>query len=163
MTFSAGVAGVTSEGGTAALLAADRAMYVAKETGRDRIVTAGAVGATEQDEVVGPEPVSTAEETQGVFVAFSELRVTPAGPPALVAAFESRLGEVEHWPGFERLEVWQDERDDGRFVMVSWWADRERCSAYMHSDSHRRSHARILRAADGPRPVSFARFRVVTQ
>ena len=40
VTFSAGVAAVSPDGGTAALLAADRAMYRAKDLGRNRTVTA---------------------------------------------------------------------------------------------------------------------------
>ncbi len=40
VTFSAGVAPITPDGGTAALLAADRALYRAKDLGRDRTVEA---------------------------------------------------------------------------------------------------------------------------
>jgi len=40
VTFSAGVAALTPDGGTAALLAADRAMYRAKELGRNQTVAA---------------------------------------------------------------------------------------------------------------------------
>lgn len=97
------------------------------------------------------------------FVAHSELRVPANGAPGLVAAFRGRLREVEAAPGFERLEVWQDERDPERFVMVSWWDSQERFAHYMRSEAHRRSHARIPEGPDGPRPVSFARFRVVAR
>lgn len=100
---------------------------------------------------------------RGTFVAHSEIRVTAAGVPGLIAAFADRLGEVERWPGFDRLEVWEDERQAERFVMVSWWADKECFSAYMRSQGHARSHHRIARGADGPRPASFARFRVVAR
>ncbi len=112
-----------------------------------------------------PDPAlaTRAIPTRGSFVAHSELRVTGAGVPALIAAFENRLGEVENWTGFERLEVWQDERDDGRFVMVSWWDDKESFQAYMRSQSHHRSHDRIPGGPDRPRPASFSRFRVVAR
>lgn len=110
----------------------------------------------------GTEPT---EETpvEETFVAHSELRVTEPGGPALTDAFRDRLGEVEAWPGFQRLEVWRDERDQGRFVMVSWWDSKESFSAYMQSDSHDRSHARIPGGPDGPRPASFSRYRVVAR
>ena len=113
--------------------------------------------------MTGPDPADTGTPARGAFVAHSELRVTAAGTAALIAAFEDRLGEVERWPGFERLEVWQDERDDGRFVMVSWWDDKQSFQTYMRSQSHHRSHDRIPAGPDGPGPVSFSRFRVVAR
>ena len=105
-----------------------------------------------------PEPASVA-----TFVAHSEIRVPAAGAAGLVRAFEDRLGEVEAWEGFVRLEVWQDERNDERFVMVSWWDSHACFSDYMRSASHRRSHERIPAGADAPRPRSFTRFRVVAR
>ena len=101
--------------------------------------------------------------TRGSFVAHSEIRVPEAGAPELISAFRSRLGEVEEWPGFVRLEVWQDERDPQRFVMVSWWDDQDCFRDYMRSDSHRRSHARVPSGVDAPSPVSFTRLRVVAR
>ena len=49
ITFSAGVATVPDHGNNAEMLirAADRALYMAKETGRDRIVVAHLPGAAE--------------------------------------------------------------------------------------------------------------------
>lgn len=109
------------------------------------------------------EPATEGRSCRAAFVAHSEIRVPAAGAPALVDAFRDRLGEVEQWPGFERLEVWQDERNDQRFVMVSWWDDKESFSAYMRSPGHQRSHDRIPAGAHRPSPVSFARFRVVAR
>lgn len=109
-----------------------------------------------------PEATSPAP-TGHAFVAHSELRVTGDGVAGLISAFQNRLGEVERSSGFERLEVWQDEREDARFVMVSWWDDKASFQAYMRSESHRRSHDRIQSGPDGPRPVSFSRFRVVAR
>lgn len=112
----------------------------------------------------GPDPDTAASRhRRSPFVAHSEIRVPAAGAASLISAFEGRLGEVEPWPGFERLEVWQDERDDGRFVMVSWWDDKESFQTYMRSESHRRSHDRIPSGPDAPRPESFSRFRVVAR
>ena len=104
----------------------------------------------------GPPPPDT-------FVAHSEIRVPAGGVDDLVAAFRARLGAVDAWPGFCHLEVWQDERDAERFVMVSWWDSRESFTGYMQSQSHQQSHDRIPAGPDAPRPVSFTRFRVVAR
>lgn len=106
-------------------------------------------------------PTQTA--TPGTFVAHSEIRVPAAGVDDLVTAFRERLGEVDAWPGFCHLEVWQDERDAERFVMVSWWDSHESFSAYMQSQSHQRSHDRIPTGPDAPKPASFKRFHVVAR
>jgi heme-degrading monooxygenase HmoA len=90
----------------------------------------------------------------------SELAVEPHGAQALEQAFQDRLGEVDKHPGFVRLEVWRDPRRPGRYLMVSWWTSREAFSAWMHSDPHDRSHARI---PDDPAPkaVRFDRYEVI--
>ena len=75
----------------------------------------------------------------------------------------ARLGKVEQWPGFDHLEVWHDERDPTHVVMVSWWADKSDFSAYMLSDIHRRSHDRIDKGSDAPKPAHFSRYRVVAR
>ena len=111
-----------------------------------------------------PTPATGRESpTDASFVAHSEIRVPPDGATGLTAAFRSRLGEVDGWPGFSHLEVWQDERDTQRFVMVSWWENRESFTNYMRSQSHRRSHDRIPTGPDAPRPAAFARFQVVAR
>lgn len=97
------------------------------------------------------------------FVAVSDLSIDEVGTDALIAAFEARLGEVDGWPGFRRLEVWQSERDDTQFVMVSWWDDQDCFRAYMQSDAHARSHARIPNDPARPKPVGFRRYRVVAR
>ncbi len=96
----------------------------------------------------------------GTFVAHSEISIEPDAGPTLEQSFSDRLGEVDGWPGFLKLEVWRDERTPGRYVMVSWWDDRESFTSYMRSDSHRRSHARIP-DDPAPRPVGFSRYTVV--
>ena len=101
------------------------------------------------------------EPSTGTFVAHSEISIEPDAGTTLEQAFADRLGEVDAWPGFLRLEVWRDEREPGRYVMVSWWADRDSFAAYMRSDSHRRSHARIPAEPARPRPVTFSRYTVI--
>jgi heme-degrading monooxygenase HmoA len=93
------------------------------------------------------------------FVVSSELRVPAEGVDALEDAFAGRLGEVDAFDGFRHLEVWADEQDAGRFLMISWWDSRESFLRYMRSESHRRSHARVPTGEHGPRPVSVKRYR----
>jgi heme oxygenase (mycobilin-producing) len=95
------------------------------------------------------------------FVAVSEIDVPPPGSPALERAFDDRLGEVDGWPGFQRLEVWRDERCPGRYLMVSWWDSEADFRAYLRSDAHDRSHARIPGVPHRPRPAGLTRYRVV--
>lgn len=97
------------------------------------------------------------------FVAVSEISIDEIGTETLVEAFRQRLGEVDEWPGFRSLEVWQGDRDDTHFVMVSWWDDQDSFRAYMQSDAHARSHERIPDEPARPRPVRFRRYRVVAR
>lgn len=97
------------------------------------------------------------------FVIVSDLAVDAAGAGTLEAAFRDRLGEVDAWPGFLDLEVWRDERDPERFVMVSWWTSKDAYAAYMRSDDHRRSHHRIPTDPAAPRATGIGRFRVVAR
>ena len=99
----------------------------------------------------------------GAFVVESRLEIEPRSADRLEAAFQERLGEVEQAPGFLRLEVWRDEHHPERFTMVSWWRSAEDFQAYMRSDAHRRSHARIPSDPDPPRPVGVRRYRVVAR
>ncbi|MBW3619827.1 MAG: antibiotic biosynthesis monooxygenase [Actinobacteria bacterium] len=104
-----------------------------------------------------------ADDRQPPFVIVSDLAVEAVGADTLEQAFRSRLGEVDGWPGFLDLEVWRDERDPERFVMVSWWSTEEAYVAYMKSDAHHRSHARIPTDPAAPRATGIGRFRVVAR
>ena len=95
------------------------------------------------------------------FVVASELRVDVCGAPALEAAFQHRLGEVEQHPGFQRMEVWRDYRSDGGYLMVSWWDDEDAFRSYMRSDRHKASHARIPREPAKARGVGLRRYTVI--
>lgn len=99
----------------------------------------------------------------GLFVAMSELSVPEAGRLQVDAAFVHRLGAVESWAGFRGLQVWADTKDATRLMMVSWWDDRSCFDAYMQSDDHRRSHARVPSGPARPRPRSFSRFEVIAE
>jgi heme-degrading monooxygenase HmoA len=108
---------------------------------------------------------STVSEPVGMapFVVVSHLSVPEPGRAALVTAFTQRLGAVDGWPGFQQLQVWADPTDPTALVMVSWWDTEAAFTSYMHSDEHRRSHARI---PDGPhraRPRHFRRYNVIAR
>ncbi len=78
-----------------------------------------------------------------MYISVSRLRVEPADASRLVGAFRDRAHLVDAADGFVDLEVWQSDRDAGELLMVSRWRDRDAFRAYMRSDAHRVSHARI--------------------
>ncbi|MDP9395419.1 MAG: antibiotic biosynthesis monooxygenase [Actinomycetota bacterium] len=98
-----------------------------------------------------------------LFVVSSAVEVPVEGASALEEAFAARLGEVESAPGFVRLEVWRQEGRQGSYVMVSWWRQESDFRAYMRSDAHRRSHARVLGAPWRPRGTGVTRYRLVAE
>jgi heme-degrading monooxygenase HmoA len=98
-----------------------------------------------------------------LFVVTSRIRVSAEHSDGLVEAFRDRAGLVDGVDGFDHLEVWRERRDMTQFVMTSWWASPDVFAAYMRSDEHRASHARVLRGADGPRGVGVDRFDVVAR
>jgi heme oxygenase (mycobilin-producing) len=78
-----------------------------------------------------------------MYVSVSRLRVPEDRAPELVAAFRRRAHLVDDADGFVDLQVWQSDRDRTELMMVSRWRDRAAFTAYMRSDAHRASHARI--------------------
>jgi heme-degrading monooxygenase HmoA len=78
-----------------------------------------------------------------MYVSLSRLRIPEERAPELVSAFRRRARLVEQSDGFVDLQVWQSDRDPGELVMVTRWRDRDAFKAYMKSESHRISHARI--------------------
>jgi heme oxygenase (mycobilin-producing) len=90
-----------------------------------------------------------------MYVSMSRLRIEPDRAPELVAAFRRRAGLVDAFEGFVDLQVWQSDRDPGELVMVSRWRDRAAFRAYMRSDAHAESHARI--SADLDRAIRLER------
>jgi heme-degrading monooxygenase HmoA len=93
-----------------------------------------------------------------LYVAISEVSVPEAGIERLKAAFGNRLGAVDGWPGFMGLEVIQDRRERGRFLMISRWSSRDAFRSYMRSHDHRRSHARVPTGDAAPRLAGFAEY-----
>jgi heme-degrading monooxygenase HmoA len=78
-----------------------------------------------------------------VYVSMSRLRVEAEHADDLVRAFRNRMRLVDSAEGFLGLEVWRSDRDGQEIVMVSRWRDRDCFKAYMKSEAHRLSHARI--------------------
>ena len=92
------------------------------------------------------------------YVAVSEISVPEAGAEALERAFRDRLRAVDGWPGFQGLELLKDRKASGRYLMICRWDSRDHFLAYMRSDDHKRSHARIPRGPDGPSPAGFTEY-----
>lgn len=91
----------------------------------------------------------------------SELAIAAEGTRQLETAFVQRLGEVDDFAGHVALEVWKDDRRPGRYLQVTWWESPLAFRAYMRSDAHRRSHARIP-ADPAPTGVRVDRFSLVS-
>jgi heme-degrading monooxygenase HmoA len=104
-----------------------------------------------------------AGDASGVYVAISEIAVPEAGAEGLEAAFQDRLGAVDSWPGFLGLELLQDRRSSGRYLMICKWETREQFLSYMRSEDHKRSHARIPKGPLGPSPAGFTEYTVVAE
>jgi heme-degrading monooxygenase HmoA len=83
-----------------------------------------------------------------MYVSQSRLRIGVDRADELVRAFRARARLVDHADGFIDLEVWQSDRDAGELIMVSRWRDRAAFTAYMRSEDHKTSHARIPKALD---------------
>lgn len=78
-----------------------------------------------------------------MYVSVSRLRVAVDRSDELIAAFIQRAGLVENHDGFVDLQVWRSDRDPAEVLMVSRWRDRDSFKAYMKSEDHRVSHARM--------------------
>jgi heme-degrading monooxygenase HmoA len=111
--------------------------------------------------VADPMAATSMQVRTAAFVVASELAVDPVGAGALEGAFRQRLGEVEHNPGFQRLEVWRDHKTDGAYLMVTWWDDEQAFRSYMRSQAHKTSHARIPTDPAKARGVGVRRFTLV--
>jgi heme-degrading monooxygenase HmoA len=83
-----------------------------------------------------------------MYVSLSRLRIPVERADELVSAFRARARLVDHADGFVDLQVWQSDRDAGELVMVSRWRDRAAFTAYMRSQDHKTSHARIPKDLD---------------
>ncbi len=110
----------------------------------------------------GPLPSSAPVSSALAFVVTSEVTIPATAAAGLEAAFAGRLGEVEEFPGFQRLEVWRDAGHPGTYLMVSWWDSRDDFTAYMRSEQHRRSHQRIPTQPVKPRGVGLHRYERIT-
>jgi len=99
--------------------------------------------------------------TPGAYVAISEIAVDAEGVAALEAQFRARLGLVDEWPGFLGLEVLRHRRRPGTYLMISRWTSKDAFQAYMRSEEHDRSHARIPGGPHAPRPAGFGDYEVI--
>lgn len=98
-----------------------------------------------------------------LYVAVSEIAVPEAGVDELMAAFRTRLGAVDRCTGFRGLEVLQSRRRPGEFLMITRWDSRGDFLAYMRSEDHRASHARIPAGANAARATGFVDYQQVAE
>jgi heme-degrading monooxygenase HmoA len=90
-----------------------------------------------------------------VYVSMSRLRIPAERSDELILAFRRRSHLVDDADGFVDLQVWRSDRDPCEVLMVSRWASRDHFKAYMKSEAHQASHARI--APDLKRMIKLER------
>lgn len=95
------------------------------------------------------------------FVISSEVTIAAEGASALEVAFQGRMRLVDKAAGFQRLEVWRDISHPGVFQMVSWWDSADDFRAYMRSNDHRVSHARIPTVPAKPKGTGVRRYELL--
>jgi heme-degrading monooxygenase HmoA len=78
-----------------------------------------------------------------MYISVSRLHVDAGRADELIEAFRRRSHLVDGSDGFIDLQVWRSDRDRQEVWMVSRWRERSCFAAYMKSDEHARSHARI--------------------
>lgn len=76
------------------------------------------------------------------FVSRSEITVPVAEMTALERAFATRAHLVDGHAGFLGLELLRDNRENGRYVLLTRWRTRSDFTAYMKSGDHARAHDR---------------------
>lgn len=97
------------------------------------------------------------------YVGISEISVPLEGAVALQIAFQDRLRAVDGWPGFKSLELLQDRRHPGRYLMITRWGSKDHFLAYMRSADHRQSHLRIDTGPNGPKAAGFSDYDLVAR
>lgn len=75
-----------------------------------------------------------------MFVAVSHFTIANETETAVAEAFRLRPHEVDHQPGFVRMEVWNP-TDDGRcFMLVTWWQSPDDFHAWHRSHAYKAAH-----------------------
>lgn len=77
-----------------------------------------------------------------MFVSVSEIAIPEEDACHLIAAFRNRLRRVDAHEGFRGLELWQDTRKAGQFVLVTRWESQQQFHAYLRSPDFKLAHQR---------------------
>jgi heme-degrading monooxygenase HmoA len=66
---------------------------------------------------------------------------------AFADAMANRSRAVESFPGFVRFEFRRELGRAGRYVIATWWENRDALRSYLASPEHRATHSRLSRSA----------------
>jgi heme-degrading monooxygenase HmoA len=78
-----------------------------------------------------------------VVVAFSRVAFPDRSlGESFAAALADRSHLVDRFPGFQRLEVLLPAKQDGDWVLATWWDSRDDLRRWLRSDEHERTHQR---------------------
>lgn len=76
-----------------------------------------------------------------MYVVANRVPVAEGWAEAFEARFRRRAAEVEHQPGFVRMEVLRPAGPDIPYVVLTVWEDEQAFRAWVGSEDFRRAHA----------------------
>ena len=96
------------------------------------------------------------------FVALSRFEVMPGWEDAVSDAFADRPHQVEHAPGFVRLEVLRPAEHPAEFWLLTFWTDEAAFRVWHRSHDRKAAHAAM---PDGlrlrPGSAQLSRFELI--
>ncbi|MBF0188124.1 MAG: antibiotic biosynthesis monooxygenase [Magnetococcales bacterium] len=99
-----------------------------------------------------------------MYVVMNRFAVAPDQWDAFEERFRNRAGLVDGEQGFIRNMVLRPESEEGRFVVMTLWQDRDAFEAWTRSDAFRKAHARAGSVPEGmfTAPNQFESYQVVS-
>ena len=82
------------------------------------------------------------EPTPGGFVAVNFIACIPGYRPRFEELFRSRAHAIDGAPGFQRMVVLKPEKEDGDYLVVSFWNDRAAFEHWRTSPEFAAGHRR---------------------
>ncbi|WP_308389233.1 antibiotic biosynthesis monooxygenase [Acidithiobacillus sp. AMEEHan] len=78
------------------------------------------------------------------YVVANRVPVKPEFHQEFEERFRRRAGEVEKQPGFVRMEILRPVAEDGMYIVLTHWQDKDAFQAWLRSDDFKAAHQNPL-------------------